>query len=52
MSIYKVDTKGLPLMQKTSDIGLVDTYTPKSVSPTRLTHLEDFHPTLKDYDYN
>jgi hypothetical protein len=52
MSIYKVDTKGLPLIQKTSDIGLVDTYTPKNVSPTRLTHLEDFHPTLKDYDYN
>jgi hypothetical protein len=48
MSLFKVDTKGLPLIQKTSDIGLVDTYTPKYVDPYRITHVEDFYP----HDYN
>jgi len=48
MSLFKIDTKGLPLIQKTSDIGLVDTYTPKTVKPHRITHVEDFYP----HDYN
>jgi hypothetical protein len=44
ISIFKVDTKGLPLIQKTADIGLKDTYTPKHVDPSRITHVEDIRP--------
>ncbi len=42
MSLFKIDTKGLPLIQKTADIGVTDTYTPKYVSKDRITHVEDF----------
>ena len=48
MSLFKVDTKGLPLIQKTADIGVTDTYTPKYVGKERVTHVEDFYP----HDYN